>query len=40
MRASDLTPVERWLYMPKWRKAVLHVFVAAYIILGSFEPIM
>lgn len=40
MKASELMPEERWLFMPKWRKALLYAFVVLYIVLGSLEPIM
>lgn len=35
MSEDELTPDEYWLYMPKWRKAVIYVFIAALPFLGS-----
>lgn len=35
--AIKLTPEEEWLYMPKWKKALIVLFVVLMPIIGSIE---
>lgn len=34
-----MTPEEKWLCMPKWKKALLTLFVIALPFIGSIESI-
>lgn len=39
MKASELTYDEWYIYMPKWKKALLWLFVVALPFIGSIDSI-
>lgn len=39
LREDELTSDEQWLYMPKWRKILIGIFIALLPLIGSVQSI-